>query len=104
MERGKHVGPVGRRGHAELQGPGDGVRRGLVDVDRHRRRHRLRTAGFRDDVQILPAEHLGADRRRGPPHPPVRIERQIRGRHDVVGPHQCEVAEQDGRRYPELVR
>ena len=98
-----HIGPVGGRGHPELQRPGDGVGRGLVGVDVHRRRHRRRAAGFGDDVEVLAAEHLGADVGPDPLDPSVRVDGQVGGRDDVVGPHQGEVAEQDRSRQTELL-
>ena len=103
MEDRLHVGPVGGGGRPELQRPGDGVGRGLVGVDGHRRRHRRRAAGFGDDVEVLPAEHLGADVGPHPLHTPLRIRGQVGRRDDVVGPHQGEITEQDRRRHPELV-
>ncbi len=82
---------------------GDGVGRGLVGVDGHRRRHRRRTAGFGDDVEILAAEHFGADVGPDPLNASLRIRGELGGGDDVVGPHQGEIAEQDRRRHPELV-
>ena len=99
-----HVGPVGGGGRAELQRAGDGVGRGLVGVDVHRRRHAGRAAGLGDDVEILPAEHLGADVGPHPLNTSLRVRGQVGGRDDVVGPDQGEIAEQDRRRQPELVR
>ena len=98
-----HVGPVGGGGHPELKRPGDGVRGGLVGVDGHRRRHRRRTAGLGDDVEILAAEHLGANVGPHPLNPALRVRAQLGRRHDVVGPHQGEIPEQDRRRQPELL-
>ena len=104
VEDGLHVGTVRRRGGAQLQRARNRVRRSLVDVNGHRRCDRLGAAGLGDDVEILAAEDLGADGAPDPVHAPMRLERQVHRRDDVVGPHQGEIAEQDRRRDAELVR
>ena len=96
-------GSVGGGGGAELKRPGDRVGGGLVGVDGHRRRHRLGAACLGGDVEVLPAEHLGADVGPHPLYATVRVERQVDGGDDVVGPDQGQVAEQDRRRQAELV-
>ena len=59
-------------------------------------------AGFGDDVEVLPAEHLGADIGPDPLDPAVGVGGQVGGGDDIVGPDQGQVAEQDRRRHAEL--
>ncbi len=73
-------------------------------VDGHRRSDRLRAAGLGDDVEVLPAQHLGADIGPDPLDPPLSFRRQVHAENDVVRPGQREITEQDGCRYPEPLR
>ncbi|PQM48134.1 hypothetical protein C1Y40_01655 [Mycobacterium talmoniae] len=90
MEDGLHVGAVGRRGGAQLQRTRHRVRRGLVGVDPHRRGDRIGAGGLGDDVEVLPAEHLGADIGPHPAHPgvarPAATRRRPRCRRPRPGP------------------
>ena len=69
VEDGLDVGPVGGGGRAQLQRARHRVGRRLVGVDVHRRLDGFGTAGLGDDVEVLPAEHLGADVGPHPLHP-----------------------------------
>ena len=104
MEKRLHVGPVRRGGGAQLQRTRHRVRGGLIGVDGHRRGDRLVGAGLGHDVEVLAAEHLGADVGPDPSHPVVGIVRQVDARDDIVGPRQRQIPDQDRRRHPELVR
>ena len=64
----------------------------------------MRATGFGDDVQELAAEHLGADVGPHPLNAALSVGRQAGFGHDVVGPDQRQVAEQNGRRTAELLR
>ncbi len=99
-----YVGPVGSGGRAQLQRSGHRVGRGLVGVDVHRRGHRFGTAGLRDDIEVLTAEHFGADVAPDLLDPLLRVGRDGCRGDDVVGPRQGQIAGQDGGRQAELPR